>query len=125
MKAVQAHARAPKGGRFSEPAKVIETLVNGTAIGGVNDLSIRTSREEMTVVFTARHDQIGRFFWSLSALPIVFDVRSVQLTSSPSGFVQATIKLVPGSGNGSAAVPAGAEPQWKRNPFAPVTSEPQ
>jgi len=146
-------ARTTEGDRVGDMADALSVLLNSPAVGRVSNLSIETGvpaepradsparlfsptvvHTPVTVMFDARYEQIGRFFWNLRVLPTTFDLQSVELTpgvASRGGLMRAKVSLlvfhrpektVPASMLRPEQVDVVTAPEWTRDPFAKISS---
>ena len=146
-------ARTTEGDRVGDMADALSALLNSPAVGRVSNLSIETGvpaepradslaklfsptvvHTPLTVMFDARYEQIGRFFWNLRVLPTTFDLQSVELTpgiASRGGLMHAKVSLlvfhrpektVPASALQTQRVDVVTAPEWTRDPFAKIAS---
>jgi hypothetical protein len=143
-------ARTTEANRVGDVTDALSALLNSPAVGRVSNLSIETGvaakppidsmarlfsptvvYTPVTVMFDARYEQIGRFFWNLRVLPTTFDLRSVEITpviASRGGVMRARVSLFVFHRPETAALPAPAPrartvdvvtaPDWTRDPFA-------
>ena len=143
-------ARTTEADRVGDVADALSALLKSPAVGGVSNVSIETGvpaeppidsmarlfsptvvYTPVTVMFDARYEQIGRFFWNLRVLPTTFDLQSVELTpglASRGGLMRAKVSLFVFHRPETTAPAAPAlrtrtvdvvtAPDWTRDPFA-------
>lgn len=149
--------RTPDDDRAAEVTEALTSLAGGPFVGGVANLAIETGpaaagpvdrridlfgqpvvHVPVTVMFDARFEQIGWFFWNLRSLPSMFELRSLELAPLAAGAPMMRAKVVlfmfqrkgpiearPGTIEvaNPQLVDVTTPPEWRRDPFnlAPET----
>lgn len=118
-------------------AGLMATVLNGPAVGGVDNLVVETDQvaggSDVSVAFDGRFEQIGGFFWNLRSLPSPLELRAVALTPGRGPLVHASVELVvlhrsgaqpPAPETTHPAADGMTVPEWPRNPFIAGRAEP-